>query len=102
MTVWTTFVATLRSKHRNFVSLCLGQIGHHLVQVLVILFIGCILIKGYEDTARADPELALAVFGFSSTGHVVALLLVFIFGMLLLLLLSFCSVVLYLASTSLV
>ena len=58
--------------------------------VLVILFVGCALIKSHEDvnlatTLLGDSQLASRVLGFSSTSEIVALLLTFMFGMLLLL-----------------
>ena len=48
--------------------------------VLVILFMGCALIKAYEDfdeatTLLGDSQLASRMLGFSSTSEIVALLL---------------------------
>ena len=56
--------------------------------LLVVLFIGCILIKVFEDVSAADAQVASNVLGFESTGTIVALLIFFTFSMLLVLMIS--------------
>ena len=65
---------------------CALAVAAQLLQV--VLFIGYILIKTFEDTAADDPQLAIRVLGFSSTSEIVTMLLVFMFLMLVVLLSS--------------
>lgn len=61
--------------------------------VLVMLFIGSILIKAFEDVSTeaallGDKHFGSRVLGFATTGGIVAALLIFTFGMLVLLLVA--------------
>ena len=50
---------------------------------LVLLFVGCILIKVHTDSLElADPELARRLLGFSSVDEIVAVLIIFSFSVL--------------------